>query len=57
MNSSEELAYWYLRLNGFFPLTNFVVHAIPRRGIAQTLTCWPSGFRTSLRKLAGSRVT
>jgi hypothetical protein len=26
MNSSEELAYWYLRLNGFFPLTNFVVH-------------------------------
>lgn len=26
MNSSEELAYWYFRLNGFFPLTNFVVH-------------------------------
>jgi hypothetical protein len=26
MNSSEELAYWYLRLNGFFPLTNFVIH-------------------------------
>jgi hypothetical protein len=22
----EELAYWYLRLNGFFPITNFVVH-------------------------------
>ncbi|XQM36836.1 Nucleotidyltransferase [Cupriavidus sp. H19C3] len=29
MNSSEELVYWYLRLNGFFPLTNFVVHRHP----------------------------
>ena len=26
MNYGEELAYWYLRLNGFFPITNFVVH-------------------------------
>ena len=26
MNYGEELAYWYLRLNGFFPLNNFVVH-------------------------------
>jgi hypothetical protein len=26
MNFGEELAYWYLRLNGFFPLTNFVYH-------------------------------
>ncbi len=26
MNWSEELTSWYLRLNGFFPLTNFVVH-------------------------------
>lgn len=26
MNYGEELAYWYLRLNGFFPLPNFVVH-------------------------------
>jgi len=26
MNYGEELAYWYLRLNGFFPLSNFVVH-------------------------------
>lgn len=25
-NYGEEWAYWYLRLNGFFPLTNFVVH-------------------------------
>lgn len=32
MNSSEELAYWYHRLNGFFPLTNFVVH---RHQVAQ----------------------
>lgn len=26
MNYAEELAYWYLRLNGFFPITNFVIH-------------------------------
>ena len=26
MNYGEELAYWYLRLNGFFPLTDFVLH-------------------------------
>jgi disulfide oxidoreductase YuzD len=26
INYGEELAYWYLRLNGFFPLTDFVIH-------------------------------
>lgn len=26
MNYGEELAYWYLRLNGFFPLIDFVIH-------------------------------
>ena len=26
MNYGEKLAYWYLRLNGFFPVTNFVTH-------------------------------
>jgi hypothetical protein len=25
-NYGEAWAYWYLRLNGFFPLGNFVVH-------------------------------
>jgi hypothetical protein len=25
-NFGETLTYWYLRLNGFFPLTNFVLH-------------------------------
>lgn len=25
-NYGEQLAYWYLRLNGFFPMANFVVH-------------------------------
>ena len=29
MNHSEWIAYWYLRLNGFFLLHNFVVHRIP----------------------------
>jgi hypothetical protein len=26
MNYGEELGYWYLRLNGFFPLSNVVLH-------------------------------
>lgn len=26
MNYGEEIAYWYFRINGFFPLINFVVH-------------------------------
>jgi hypothetical protein len=26
MNYGEELAYWYLRFNGFFPITDFVIH-------------------------------
>jgi hypothetical protein len=26
VNFAEQLAYWYLRLNGFLPLTNFVLH-------------------------------
>ncbi len=26
MNYAETLAYWYLRLNGFFPLNRFVLH-------------------------------
>lgn len=25
-NYGEELGYWYLRLNGFFPISDFVVH-------------------------------
>ena len=29
MNYGETLSYWYLRLNGFFPLKNFVMH-MPR---------------------------
>ncbi|MBD0371452.1 MAG: hypothetical protein ICV60_11490 [Pyrinomonadaceae bacterium] len=31
MNFGEALTYWYLRLNGFFPLSNFVLH---RAGIS-----------------------
>ena len=26
MNYGEEYVFWYLRLNGFFPITNFVIH-------------------------------
>lgn len=27
-NYGEVLTYWYLRLNGFFPITNFVLHNV-----------------------------
>jgi hypothetical protein len=27
-NFGEELAYWYLRLNGFLPITDFVFHSV-----------------------------
>lgn len=30
--SSEKLAYWYLRLNGFLTITNFVIHPDLGRG-------------------------
>jgi hypothetical protein len=30
VNYAEGLVYWYLRLNGFFPITNFVLHATGR---------------------------
>ncbi len=30
-NYGEELAYWYLRLNGFFPITNFVLHSLKNK--------------------------
>lgn len=26
VNYGEELAYWYLRLNGFFPISRYVIH-------------------------------
>ncbi|WP_046216247.1 hypothetical protein [Paenibacillus wulumuqiensis] len=32
-NFAEELVYWYLRFNGFFPLTNFVLH---RQGLSDS---------------------
>src|SRR5260221_10603942 len=28
MNFGEALAHWYFRLNGFFPLPNFVLHRV-----------------------------
>lgn len=36
MNYGETLAYWYLRLNGFFPLRNFVLHRLQQQnGISE----------------------
>ncbi|MDD2587081.1 MAG: hypothetical protein PHT79_07650 [Syntrophomonadaceae bacterium] len=36
-NYGEELAYWYFRLNGFFPLTNFVTHKSQKRDKASNV--------------------
>lgn len=38
MNFGEAFGYWYLRLNGFFPLTNFVQHRF-RGGVGQNADC------------------
>jgi hypothetical protein len=37
VNHAEEAAFWYLRLNGFFAITNFVVHA--SREVFHTSDC------------------
>jgi hypothetical protein len=37
MNYAETLAYWYLRLNGFFPLSRFVLH--PRGPVQHVGDC------------------
>lgn len=29
LNYGEDLAYWYLRLNGFVPMTDYVLHEVP----------------------------
>src|SRR5207247_1712113 len=33
---SQDIAYWFLRLNGFFTIANFVIHPRLRHGSAQT---------------------
>ena len=39
MDYGETLAYWYLRLNGFFPLTNFVNHRLKEKDIEHPSDC------------------
>lgn len=41
MNYGEEIAFWYLRLNGFFPLVDFVVH-----GAKRPVNCDLDGLKT-----------
>ena len=43
MNYAELLSYWYLRLNGFFPITNFVLHQ--PSGSGQSSDCDVLGVR------------
>jgi hypothetical protein len=38
MNFGEAFGFWYLRLNGFIPLTNFVLHRF-RGGAGQNADC------------------
>jgi hypothetical protein len=39
MNFAESLAYWYLRFNGFFPITDFVLHRLDGDAGRQTADC------------------
>ncbi len=43
MNYAEEAAFWYLRLNGFFAISNFVVHR--SEGVVHTSDCDVLGVR------------
>ena len=43
MNYGEEYAFWYLRLNGFFPILNFVIHR--SKGIKHSSDCDVLGVR------------
>lgn len=43
MNYAEEAAFWYLRLNGFFAISNFVVHK--SQGVMHTSDCDVLGVR------------
>lgn len=45
MNYGEEIAYWYLRLNGFFPISNFVIHRSSK--VKRTSDCDLLALRTS----------
>ena len=67
LNYDEELAYWYLRLNGFFPLTDFVLHrgkqikhssdsdvlAIRPPFSGEELLRWPDDYHDFVRNHAG----
>ncbi len=44
MNYAEEYALWYLRLNGFFPISNFVIHK--SGGIRHSSDCDVLAIRT-----------
>lgn len=48
-NYGEELAYWYLRLNGFFPITNFVIHSRPHHAEADILAIRPPNVSEEIR--------
>ena len=46
--NSEQLAYWYLRLNGFLTIPNFIVH--PEKGNAQRTDVDIIGLRFPFRE-------
>lgn len=54
-NYGEELGYWYLRLNGFIPITNFVIHQ--SEGIEYSTDCDILGIRFPhvYEKIGGQR--
>jgi hypothetical protein len=49
MLNAERLAYWYLRLNGFMTIDNFVLHDKSKKGIAHRTDADIYGVRFPFR--------
>ena len=55
-NFAERIAYWYLRLNGFFLIENFVHHARPGERRASDLDVLAIRLRHAYEAIEGEAV-
>jgi hypothetical protein len=50
----ERLAYWYLRLNGFLPIENFIVHDEGGRAQRTDIDLWRFAFHIAGRRFVST---